>query len=924
MSAKLHTQVKATSIPASSLTPVRAGLLQRKRASGGTPGSTGEFAEPRVRPLVSWPPLIQAKLTVGPPDDRYEREADRVADLVMRMPDPRLQRQVEPEEEEENEQLVQAKLLTGHTKSIVQRQEQETPEEPAEAPAGEIETTGGEATSPTVVNIDIQRDTETDESTLGTLTVDGNSLDVLELPDRDNAATEDSDTAGRIPAGTYQAHIRTDGSRGWRIELEGVPDRTNIQIHVGNTPDDTVGCILPGTGRGENRVNNSTAAMNQIQQIVENAGEGATIQVTVTDPPVAEEESTQAAPVTEPEETQEGMLEPVVQPKHWTGSTRGPRVVPKAESGVVRGAGKPLPPSTRDFFEPRFEQDFSRVRIHTDTRAAQSARALNAYAYTVGHDIVFGAGQYAPEERAGRRLLAHELTHVVQQGRWTTGQRPGLELTAKGDQAEQQARSSALAIERNVELPPLTPQPLQVARDELDAGIPSPSEEVERRAQLECIKRIGGCPQTRPAGIPTAEELKKYNRTCRQETAYTGPDIKPTDDECLTPVSVELLDAPLGATPRGRVKKWLQEYRLRILEAEERFLVDRRAISGAIAWEALENPYSWFGGGFARFRGPGKVHYKEGYVFEGDPAAMQVETAGYLPKQTKGGREKVLSTITGSVAYIGAIMRAFADLAVKAGYYLNCDPPMLTTFYNAWDINEAKALFKRKRAPDKLTPNEMGAWVDKNLSFLESAVGKPSFVLCIPTSAAPLELPGPMSVPEQLPTTVAPWAPSERGRIALSIALGEVGVRESPAGSNRGACPSSATRGCVDAYTGARPQPWCAHFVSWAFGQTGFSPFGHLASVNALRSWGRSMGWYFTRKQVEDGDVQPLPGDIFTKPRYEGVGPQRRLVGGHTGFVVRYDAASQLVETVEGNTGDAVRSRTRDLASLDGFIRVGT
>ncbi len=68
--------------------------------------------------------------------------------------------------------------------------------------------------------------------------------------------------------------------------------------------------------------------------------------------------------------------------------------------------------------EPRFGHDFSQVRIHTDERAAETARAVNALAYTVGRDVVFGAGQYAPQTDEGRRLLAHELTHVVQQ--WKT------------------------------------------------------------------------------------------------------------------------------------------------------------------------------------------------------------------------------------------------------------------------------------------------------------------------------------------------------------------------------------------------------------------------------------------------------------------------------------------------------------------------
>lgn len=81
----------------------------------------------------------------------------------------------------------------------------------------------------------------------------------------------------------------------------------------------------------------------------------------------------------------------------------------------VRGAGRPLPPATGAFFESRFGRDFGQVRVHTDDRAAESARAMNARAYTVGSDVVFGAKQYAPDTASGRLLLAHELTHVVQQ-----------------------------------------------------------------------------------------------------------------------------------------------------------------------------------------------------------------------------------------------------------------------------------------------------------------------------------------------------------------------------------------------------------------------------------------------------------------------------------------------------------------------------
>jgi hypothetical protein len=95
----------------------------------------------------------------------------------------------------------------------------------------------------------------------------------------------------------------------------------------------------------------------------------------------------------------------------------GAGTVPPIVRDVLRSAGQPLAASTRSFFEPRFGADFSGVRVHTDSRAGQSARAVDARAYTIGQNIVFGAGQFAPDTAAGKSLLAHELTHVMQQSR---------------------------------------------------------------------------------------------------------------------------------------------------------------------------------------------------------------------------------------------------------------------------------------------------------------------------------------------------------------------------------------------------------------------------------------------------------------------------------------------------------------------------
>lgn len=88
---------------------------------------------------------------------------------------------------------------------------------------------------------------------------------------------------------------------------------------------------------------------------------------------------------------------------------------PASVGSVIRSPGQPLTASTRTFFEPRFGQNLSHVRVHMDQEAQQSARDVNALAYTVGHHVVFGADRFAPETESGRKLIAHELTHVVQQ-----------------------------------------------------------------------------------------------------------------------------------------------------------------------------------------------------------------------------------------------------------------------------------------------------------------------------------------------------------------------------------------------------------------------------------------------------------------------------------------------------------------------------
>jgi outer membrane protein OmpA-like peptidoglycan-associated protein len=142
----------------------------------------------------------------------------------------------------------------------------------------------------------------------------------------------------------------------------------------------------------------------------------------------------------------------------------GPSKVPSIVPDVLRSPGEPLDAAARAFMEPRFGHDFSQVRIHTDAKAAESAQVVNAVAYTVGSSIVFGRGQFAPQTAKGRRLLAHELAHTVQQqGVRGEAQDIGLDLTAQSLEREADTHAERVVAGRAAEPGQLQKQ-LGVAR----------------------------------------------------------------------------------------------------------------------------------------------------------------------------------------------------------------------------------------------------------------------------------------------------------------------------------------------------------------------------------------------------------------------------------------------------------------------------
>jgi hypothetical protein len=120
--------------------------------------------------------------------------------------------------------------------------------------------------------------------------------------------------------------------------------------------------------------------------------------------------------------------------------------VPPIVHEVLRSPGQPLDANTRAFMEPRFGSDFSHVRVHTNEKAAASAKSVNAAAYTVGKEIVFGRDTFNPTTRQGLGVIGHELVHVIQQSHSTLPSKAALRVDAVNSQAETEAEAAASQV----------------------------------------------------------------------------------------------------------------------------------------------------------------------------------------------------------------------------------------------------------------------------------------------------------------------------------------------------------------------------------------------------------------------------------------------------------------------------------------------
>jgi hypothetical protein len=205
-------------------------------------------------------------------------------------------------------------------------------------------------------------------------------------------------------------------------------------------------------------------------------------------------------------------------PSRW--GARRETAIPAVIGNVLGSPGDALAPPVRAFMESQFGHDFSRVRVHTDARAAESARSIGALAYTLGQHVVFPAERFTPESTAGVKLLAHELTHTIQQRQAHSGA-ISPQIGERGDASEVEADRVASTVVRSVNG---SPSPASPSPASPSPASPAQAAIVQRQSASEVatdIIEVGPIDAWRAKNL--ADEALKKAQTTGLPGLHNGP-----------------------------------------------------------------------------------------------------------------------------------------------------------------------------------------------------------------------------------------------------------------------------------------------------------------------------------------------------------------------------------------------------------------
>ena len=275
--------------------------------------------------------------------------------------------------------------------------------------------------------------------------------------------------------------------------------------------------------------------------------------------------------------------------------------VPPVVHDVLNSPGQSLDAGIQAFMEPRFGHDFSGVRVHTDAQAAESARAVNALAYTVGRDVVFGAGQYAPTTSAGKRLLAHELTHVVQQDSQSKRFDTRLVLNTPEDSYEQEADHIANLVTTD-SIQPRPPIAGALSGYYLIPGLQRKAECSLEHIEKECNNAAAACMAVqdeckkrypKPSDI---DEMIRKGRQKSKELTSAGPNAAANMLHFLDNTGTEKVMPTDVFANHKQTKDFLMESRQKFLNGAKKRIEDGTlspdVLSEQMVWTSTRNAFS--------------------------------------------------------------------------------------------------------------------------------------------------------------------------------------------------------------------------------------------------------------------------------------------------------------------------------------------
>lgn len=449
-------------------------VLQRKCACGGSAGLTGECEACKSKKLLGQP--LQRKLAISEPGDQYEQEADRVAEQVTRMADGE---SIGPL----GQSIPIGEGVVGR-RPLLQR---------AEEAAGTAATEGEKPKEEGSRCPSWRGDPQSISKRAG------------EFYARNHLTPPSQATVERIEC----EPPRSNGNYGCYVHFS---DGLVLRVIVRETD------IVVGTGPGPITTLHPPPA-TPLCWYEYSCPEGDLV-LTVKKCQSAKPSGSSGPPA--------------VAQRAAASGARSPMTAPPIVQDVLNSPGQPLDAATRSFFESRFGHDFGRVRVHTDERAEQSASAVNAHAYSVGRSIVFGAGQFSPETREGRRLLAHELTHLLQQTQLLSPSMdrvPHSEVSKGKDQTGQIARHPSGAILQREPKP--TGIVLKEAHPFGHADLKGDEDKKKFRTYIGSTTLMQVTPAADYKGHCTKEYLAEVANTCPARFSELRKETFCTESKCL-------------------------------------------------------------------------------------------------------------------------------------------------------------------------------------------------------------------------------------------------------------------------------------------------------------------------------------------------------------------------------------------------------